>query len=339
VLGRLNSGVTIDQARAEFDALVRQSQATAAPRTHGFHSEGHTIVTYGLHDEVVRGVKPALRMLLGAVCFVLLIACVNVANLLLARAEARQREIAIRGALGAGLQRLALQFVTEGLVLSFVGAALGLGLAHGGLQLVRSVSEASLPRAAEIAIDGRVFLFAIGVCVVTGIVFGLTPILHVSKQNLQSALKSTALSTTGPAGTQRFRQALVVSELALALVLLIGTGLMLRAFWNLQQVNAGFDPGQIVTAQVALPPATYPDDRARASFWTRLQQRLAVLPGVESATLVSGLPPRKRRPTRTRMSRVRSRRRRPHRKRGFLHLGFERLFQDLQHPSDGRPAV
>ncbi len=293
VIGRLKSGVTINQARAEFDSLVKQSQAASGATRHGFHSEGHTIESYRLHDEVVRGVKPALRMLLGAVCFVLLIACVNVANLLLARAEARQREIAIRGALGASLRRLTMQFVIEGLVLSFVGAMLGLFLAHGGLQLVKAASEASLPRASEIAIDARVFLFAIGVCVVTGIVFGLTPIMHVVKQDFQSALKSTASSTTGATGTQRFRHALVVSELALALVLLTGTGLMLRAFWNLQQVNAGFDPGHIVTAQVALPRATYPNDPAKVSFWTRLEERLAALPGVESAALASDLPPQK----------------------------------------------
>src|SRR6185436_5660758 len=225
------------------------------------------------------------------VCFVLLIACVNVANLLLARAEARQREIAIRGALGAGLRRLARQFVTEGLVLSLVGAALGLVLAQGGLHFVQTMSEASIPRASEIGLDARVFLFAIAVCVVTGVVFGLTPILHLGRQNLQGALKSAAASTTGAAATQRFRQLLVVGELALAMVLLVGTGLMLRAFWNLQQVDAGFEPGHVLTAQVTLPRATYPDDPARQGLWTRLEQRLAALPGVESAALVSGLPP------------------------------------------------
>src|ERR1041385_8744296 len=159
VLGRLKSGVTIDRARAEFDSLVKQSQATTAATSHGYHSKGHTIVSYGLHDEVVRGVRPALRMLLGAVCFVLLIACVNVANLLLARAEGRQREIAIRGALGAGRRRLALQFVTEGLVLSSVGALIGLFLAHGGLQWAKAASAATLPRACEIDIAGRSFPF------------------------------------------------------------------------------------------------------------------------------------------------------------------------------------
>src|SRR6185503_7750878 len=285
--------VAIEQSRSELASLVKQAGQTASAAAHHFDPEEHTLSTDGLRDAVVQNVKPALRMLLGAVCFVLLIACVNVANLLLARAEGRQREMAIRSALGASLRRLTAQFVTEGLVLSLGGALLGLFLAQSGLRLVAGASEASLPRAAEIAIDPRVFLFALGICVVTGLVFGLTPILHVAKQNLQNALKSTASSTTGPAATQRFRHALVVSELALALILLIGTGLMLRAFWNLQQVNAGFDPAHLVTAQIALPRATYPNDPAEVSFWTRLEERLAALQGVESAALVSSLPPRK----------------------------------------------
>ncbi len=293
MVGRLRPGVTLDQARVELDSIVKRGQELAPAGRHRFATNEHTIVSYGLRDEVVRNVKPALRMLMGAVCFVLLIACVNVANLLLARAEARQREIAIRGALGAGLRRLAGQFITEGLLLSFAGAALGLLLAQGGLQLVKSASEASIPRASEIALDTRVFLFALAICVATGIVFGLTPLLHLAKQNLQGALKSAAASTTGGAGTQRFRHALVVSELALALVLLIGTGLMLRAFWNLQQVRAGFDPTAVTTAFLTLPSPTYPNSQARMNFWTRLEERLSTLPGVQSSALVSGLPPAK----------------------------------------------
>jgi predicted permease len=292
VLGRLKPGVTLVQARGELATLVQQSQDRTAARAHGFHTQAHTVVTYGLHDEVVRGVKPALQMLLGAVAFVLLIACVNVANLLLARSEARQREIAIRGALGASRRRLARQFFMEGLVLSVGGAALGLLLAQGGLQLVQMASEASLPRVTEVALDGRVLLFALGLCLLTGMVFGLTPIIHVASQNLQNALKSAATSTTGGTGTQRFRQLLVVSELALALILLVGTGLMVRAFWNLQQVPAGFDPRHLVTAQISLPRATYPNDAAKMSFWNRLEERLTALPGIEAAALVAGLPPR-----------------------------------------------
>src|SRR5205823_7283331 len=214
LLGRLKPGVTPGQAQAEFDSVVKRLADTASAGGHTFHPEGHPVVSYGLQDEVVRGVKPALRMLLGAVCFVLLIACVNVANLLLARSEARQREIAIRGAVGASLRRLTFQFVTEGLVLSSLGAILGLLLAYGGLQLTKRASETSIPRASEIAINGHVVLFALAVCVLTGIVFGLTPIMRAVKQNFHDTLKSTAASTTGPSATQRFRHALVVSELA-----------------------------------------------------------------------------------------------------------------------------
>ena len=291
VLGRLKPGISLAQARDELASLVRQSQQNGSIAGHSLHADDHTLVAYGLQDEVVGNIKPALHMLLGAVCFVLLIACVNVANLLLARAEARQREIAIRGALGASLRRLTWQFVTEGLVLSLAGAALGLFLAQGGLQLVKASSEASIPRASEINIDTRVILFAVALCAGTGIVFGLTPILHATKQKFHESLKSCAASSTGSAPTHRFRQTLVVSELALALVLLIGSGLMLRAFWKLQAVNAGFDPTALVTGSISLPEATYPNDPARLSLWTRLHERLNALPAVESAALVSSLAP------------------------------------------------
>jgi predicted permease len=293
VIGRLQAGVSPQQARAELEGWVKEAHATTAPGQHRFDPEEHPIASYVLQDEVVRGLKPALTMLLGAVCFVLLIACVNVANLLLARAEARQREMAIRGALGASFGRLIRQFVTEGLVIAVLGATLGLVLAHGGLHLVKSVSEASLPRAAEIAIDGRVFFFALGICVVTGLAFGLTPLWHVARQDLQTALKSTTAASTGAAGTQGFRHALVVSELALALILLAGTGLMLRAFWNLQQVEAGFDGGGVVTAQISLPRATYPDRPVRMDFWQRLLEKSGSIPGMQSVAVVSDLPPQK----------------------------------------------
>jgi putative ABC transport system permease protein len=291
VLGRLKAEVTARQAQSELDSLVKLSQETMSTRNHSFLTNAHTMVSYGLHDEVVRGVRPALRALLGAVCFVLLIACVNVANLLLARVEARQREISVRSAIGAGLPRLARQFVTEGIVLSVIGAALGLFLAHGGLALVKAAGEANIPRASEITIDTRVFFFALAVCVATGIIFGLTPIVHVAKQNLQSALKASAASTTGGSTTQRFRHALIVSEMALALVLLVGTGLMLRAFWKLQQVNSGFEPRNVVTAYTSLPRPIYPDDNSRMNFWSRLEERLKRIPGVESVGLVSEVPP------------------------------------------------
>lgn len=288
LLGRLQPGVTLAQAQAEMQALSLHWGATGSD--HRFDATNHTIVSYGFHDEVVRGVRPALRMLLGAVASLLLIACVNVANLLLARAEARQREIAIRGALGAGLRRLMLQFVIEGVVLSAIGVAAGLLLAQVGLEFIKATLVASIPRAGDIGIDMQVMCFAAAVTLGTGVMFGLTPLAHVLKRDLHNSLKSAASSTTGGANIQHFRQALVVGQLALALVLLIGTGLMLRAFWKLQEVNAGIEPKNVMTMGVALPGANYEPRQAR-DFWARLEARLGALPGVESAGFISGLPP------------------------------------------------
>lgn len=287
VLGRLKSGVTLQQARAELDALVTHWEQTGTD--HRFDREEHTLVAHGLHDEVVSAVRPALAMLMGAVCFLLLIACVNVANLLLARAEARQRETAIRSALGASTKRLVLQFVSEGLLLSALGVLVGLLLAQGGLEVIKAASAASIPRAAEIGIDARVIALAVAVSVFTGVAFGLAPLVHVLGRDLHSTIKAAAASTTDTAGTQRFRQFLVVGQLALALILLMGTGLMLRAFWKLQEVPAGFDPRSVTTMFVALAPDA--TDAGARDFWTRLSTRLRAQPDVESAALTVGLPP------------------------------------------------
>ncbi len=288
VMGRLRAGVTEEQARAELRSFVKHSAETVSG--HSFDSTNHTIVSYGMHDEVVRNVRPALRTLLGAVGFLLLIACVNVANLLLSRAESRRREIAIRGALGAGLGRLAVQFIVEGILLSSAGVVGGLILACGWLKLIKSATEVGIPRAAEISMDTHVILFAVAVSLLTGVVFGLTPLAHVIRRNLHNALKSAASSTTANDAVQRFRQTLVVGEIALALTLLIGTGLMLRAFWNLQDVDAGFDPKNVVTMSVSLPYPAYQGSQVQ-DFWTRFETRLESLPGVRATALASGLPP------------------------------------------------
>ena len=288
VLGRLKPGVTLHQAQAEFDSLVEQWGRTGSG--HHFDPKDHTLVTYDFHEEVVRAVRPALQMLFGAVCFLLLIACVNVANLLLARAEVRQREIAIRGALGAGIWRLGRQFATESLVLAGVGTACGLLLAQCGLQFVKSANAATLPRAIEIGIDVRVVLFAVATSLITGLIFGLAPLIHVLKRNLQGAMKSGAASTASVGGTQRFRQVLIVGQLAFALILLTGTGLMLRTFWKLQEVDTGLDSSGVVTMSLSLPDSGYSREATR-NFWTRLQERLTTLPGVENATLTTALPP------------------------------------------------
>ncbi len=291
LLGRLKDGITPAQAQAEFAALVQTYSERRAPKTHGFDVKNHTIASFPLQAEVVSSVRPALLMLLGAVAFVLLIASVNVANLLLARAEARRREIAIRGALGAGLARLARQFATEGILLAVTGAALGLILALGGMRLVQLTNAGGIPRAGEIALDWRVLLFTLVISIVTGILFGLAPIAPLLAGGLGNTLKETSASTTAASGAQVFRRALVVGELAMALVLLVGCGLMLRAFWKLQEVHTGLQPDGVITMRVSLPSGTYTDRPRITDFWTRLEERITQIPGVRSAALVSGLPP------------------------------------------------
>jgi len=291
LLGRLKPEVTAARAQGELASLVESYGEKKAPKTHGFHPKTHTIVSFPLQAEVVSSVRSALLMLLGAVAFVLLIASVNVANLLLARAEARRREIAIRGALGAGLVRLARQFVTEGILLAFCGAALGLALSYAGVRLVQITNAGGIPRADEISMDWRVLLFTLGTSLLTGVLFGLAPIAPFLVSGISGSLKETAGSTTAAGGAQIFRRILVVGELAMALVLLIGCGLMLRAFWKLQEVHTGLHAENVITMRVSLPSGTYTDNAKITGLWTLFDERLTNLPGVQSAALVSGLAP------------------------------------------------
>src|SRR5580704_466921 len=291
LLGRLKPGVTPQQAQAEFEAYETAMGEKATPKSHAFHPKFHTIVSYPLQADVVGSVRPALIMLLAAVGFVLLIACVNVANLLLSRAEARRREIAIRSALGADLWRLARQFITEGVLLSACGAVLGLILAYGGLRLIKLTNAGSLPRAAEIGIDMRVLLFTIAATLLTGVLFGLAPILTVAIQNLHDSLKDTVGASTASTGAQNFRRILVSGELAMALVLLIGCGLMIRGFWKLQQVRTGMSPANVVTMKLALSSGSYAKNQDMDQFWRRLEEKITHLPGIQSAAIGSGLPP------------------------------------------------
>src|SRR5580658_4074304 len=291
LLGRLKPNVTPAQAQGELASLVQSYGEHKAPKTHSFDPKNHTLVSYPLQAEVVSGVRPALLMLLGAVAFVLLIASVNVANLLLARAEARRREIAIRGALGASLARLARQFVTEGILLAFCGGLLGVALSYAGVRLVQLTNAGGIPRADEITMDWRVLAFTLVTSLVTGVLFGLAPLGPLFMSGISESLKDTAGSTTAAAGAQFFRRALVAGELAMALVLLIGCGLMVRAFWKLQEVHTGLRPDNVITMHVSLPSGTYTDAAKITDFWTRLDARLTSLPGVQSAALVSGLAP------------------------------------------------
>jgi putative ABC transport system permease protein len=294
VLGRLRNGVTIAQAQGEMDRYTVHSKQTIGPQNHPFDPKFHLLVLAGFQDEVVHSVRRAMLVLLGAVVFVLLIACVNVANLLLARSEARRREIAVRAAVGAGAGRLLGQFVAEGILLSLAGAALGVLLAFGGLRLLAATNAGSIPRAAEIGIDWQVLLFTLGVSFSTGVVFGLAPIVHMRPAALHDILKSAMGRATAGSAANRFRAALVIAELALALVLLIGSGLMVKAFWKLQQVDAGIDPRNLLTLRLALPVTAYREVGVRAAFFGSLVSRVQSTPGVVSAAVATGLPPIRR---------------------------------------------
>jgi predicted permease len=294
LVGRLKPGVGARVAQAEIDRHVDLSRTQLGSAIiHPFSADQHPIVMYPLHDEVVRSIRPALLTLMGAVGFVLLIACVNVANLLLARAEARQREIAIRKALGAGIGQLIRQFTIEGLLLSLAGAAAGIALASAGLKVIVAAGKASIPRANEVSIDPTVLAVTLGVCVVTALFFGLAPLAQIAAGTLHDALKATGGRTAGSITANRFRSTLVAGELALALILLIGTGLMIRAFWKLADVNPGFQPENVLTVRIALPQATYPQPANVNRFWQMLQAKAASIPGVVSATAMNGLPPQR----------------------------------------------
>jgi predicted permease len=294
ILASLRHGVTLSQAQSEMTRYATQSSATTAPANHPFDPKRHPIVLADFQDEVVKGVRPAMMVLLGAVGFVLLIACVNVANLLLARAEGRRREIAVRAAVGAGIGNLVRQFITEGVMLSCAGGALGAMLAIGGLRLLAATNAGSIPRAGEIDIDWQVLAFTLSISLLTGIAFGLAPLLHLKLGTLAETLKATAGRNTGDSSTHVFRFALVTSELALALVLLIGAGLMTKAFWKLQQVDAGIRPDHVLTARINLPQTAYGNIARVRNFWGSLLGNLASLPGVVQASMTNGLPPNRR---------------------------------------------
>lgn len=289
LVGRLKPGVSLAQAKSEIAAHVAASPARES--FHPFSPKGHPIVVYPLQAETVRNASSALWMLLAAVDFVLLIACVNVANLLLARAEARQQETAVRRALGAGTAQLIRQFAMEGLLLSLGGGALGLALAVALVRAVAKFGASSIPRADEIGVDLTVAAATLGVLALTTLVFALAPLVQLAGQHVHDALKAASTRASGTAVSQRFRAVLVAGELALALVLLIATGLMLRTFWNLADVQLGYRPEKLLTARLELPNETYKTPADVTRFWQREQERIASIPGVVQATLTSGLPP------------------------------------------------
>jgi predicted permease len=288
VLGRLKPDVNLARARSEMDSLMAgwKSENRAM---HLLNPDRHPVLMVPLHEDVVGASRPAVLMLLGAVAFVLLIACVNVANLLLARAEARRREFAIRLALGAGRQRLLRQFLAEGLILVLLGAAAGLLLGKVGLSLAIAAAPDSVPRASEIGINLPVLAFTLGISILSVIIFAMAPLVQMRERDLATWLHASGQRTSGGGG-HRLRKALVIAEIALAVVPMIGSGLMIRAFWKLQQVDLGFNPRGVVAFNLALPRSRY-QNADILKFSETLENRLAALPGVRSAAIAGGLPP------------------------------------------------
>jgi putative ABC transport system permease protein len=278
VVGRLKPGVALGQAQADLERV----NAGIVERFPG--QRGYGVYVVGLHEQTVGRVRPAILVLLGAVGFVLLIACTNVANLLLARASSRERELALRTAIGAGRGRLVRQLLTESLLLAGLGGAAGLALGWAGLRALVRLAPADLPRLQAIAVDGSVLAFTAGVAILTGVLFGLVPAIHTARTDPGRTLKDGGRGSTGPGGL--LRRALVVVEVALAVVLLVGAGLMLRSFARIQEVDLGLQTDGVLTARVALLGEAYRDGAARAEFFRQFVERAEALPEVEGAAAV-----------------------------------------------------
>src|SRR5262249_8453013 len=267
-VARMKPGVTLEQAQSDLDSIAARFEEQYPEFDKGW---GVTVVP--LREQLVGDVKTPLLILLGAVGFVLLIACANVASLLLARAASRQKEIAVRSALGAGRGRVIRQLLTESVLLAFVGGVAGLLLAQWGTDFLVALSPKDLLGIDRIGLDRRVLLFTAGVSLITGLIFGMAPALAASRTNLNETLKEGGRDSSGGASSQRIRGAFVVVEVALALILLIGCGLMIKSLWRLQAVSPGFDTSKLLTARLLLPAtpgSRYATDSQRTQFFKQL---------------------------------------------------------------------
>ncbi len=294
MITRLRPGVSLSQAQAELDKIISNWKQTYKDNYSG---GGFGAKIYALHDQVVGGMRTGLAILLGAVVFVLLIACANLATMLLARASARERELAIRVALGAGRWRLLRQMLTESVLLALAGAACGILLSVWGLEVLKQIGARTIPRLAEVNVDSVVLIVTAAVAIGPGILFGLIPGFTTAKPELTEALKEGGRSSTTGARRNQLRNALVVAEIALALVLLVGAGLLLKSFARVQNVNPGFNPNNVLTMEVSLPQLKYPSPgpaylggTSAINFFREAHRRIAELPGVEATGCTTTLP-------------------------------------------------
>jgi putative ABC transport system permease protein len=284
VMARLKPGVTLPEAKLNMDGIANNIDEQFRKKY------GMITLLFPMREQLVGDVRTALLVLLGAVGLVLLVACANVANLYLSRSLKRQKEMAVRSALGGGLKRLVRLILTESLVLAILGGLLGLLLAYGGMKFLLSISPNSIPRVTEIGIDGRVLAFTFVASLLTGIISGIVPALQVFRTDLNTLLRDEARSTTGSRRTRRTRDLLVVGEVGLALILLIAAGLLVRSFMRLQQIDLNFNPDNVLTMHIDLPDARYPEDRMNYAFFNELLPRLSAQPNVQAVGLISNLP-------------------------------------------------
>jgi putative ABC transport system permease protein len=283
VIGRLKPGVTLQQADTEMSAI-----AARLAEQYPDSNAGWSTNVFPMQEYEVRDIKLALIFLLGAVALVLLIACANVANLLLARATARQKEMSIRSALGASRWRVVRQLLTESVLLALLGGGAGLILAFWGIESLLGLAPEDLPRVKDVTLDGRVLVFTLVVTLMTGIIFGLVPALQASSPNLNEILKEGGRGTTG--GHHRVRGSLVIIEVALTLMLLVCSGLMIRSFIRLQRVNPGFNPNNALAVNISLPGRKYPTEDQYSAFFAQLIEKTSALPGVIAVGASQSLP-------------------------------------------------
>ncbi|HMC56010.1 MAG TPA: ABC transporter permease [Gemmatimonadaceae bacterium] len=284
-VARLAAGATAEGANAELRAIVAELEKFGYMANVGFHA-----YVVPMEEQITGRVRPALLVVLGAVVLVLLIACANVAGLLLVRGEARRRELAVRAALGAGTKRLARLLITESAVLAALGGTAGVTLAYVAVRLLRANAPAGLPRLAETSVDGTVLLFALVVSVMTALLTGALPLAHATRLGLSGELREGGRGSTAGRARLRWRQALVAIEIALAVVLVAGAGLMIRTVRNLLTIDPGFRAEGVLTMRVSTPATWYPDSVHVAQFWDDIQRRVAAIPGVQRVAAVRLLP-------------------------------------------------